>query len=93
MRTIVLVFSLIALAAPSHAAPGNQFKSRERCVEAEKRCHEMVGKERLRRRRAKPHWPVPSAALQRLRDVDITSSPNVFRKAVDAEQTSGKRQR
>ena len=92
MRTIVLVFSLIALAAPSHAAPGNQFKSRERCVDGEEVSRD--GRQgAVRRRRAKPHWPVPSAALQRLHDGILISSPNVFRKAVDAEQTSGKRQR
>jgi hypothetical protein len=44
MRTIVLVFSLIALAAPSHAAPTT--KSRvDDAPSMEKRCHEMVGKE------------------------------------------------
>ena len=44
MRTIVLVFSLIALAAPSHAAPGTKSKV-ENAASTEKRCHEMVGKE------------------------------------------------
>jgi hypothetical protein len=41
MRTIVLVFSLIALASPSHAAP----KSKVDGAALEKKCHEMVGKE------------------------------------------------
>lgn len=38
MRMIVLVFSLIALAAPSHAAPQN-------AASIEKKCHELVGRE------------------------------------------------
>jgi hypothetical protein len=44
MRTIVLVFSLIALAAPSHAAPRTKSKV-ENAASTEKRCDEMVGKE------------------------------------------------
>ena len=44
MRTIVLVFSLIALATPSHAAPGTKSKV-ENAASTEKRCYEMVGKE------------------------------------------------
>jgi hypothetical protein len=44
MRTIVLVFSLIALAAPSHAAPRTKSKV-ENAASTEKRCHEMVGQE------------------------------------------------
>ena len=45
MRTIVLVFSLIALAAPSHAAPGTKSKV-ENAASTEKRsADEMVGKE------------------------------------------------
>ena len=44
MRTIVLVFSLIALAAPSHAAPRTKSKVDD-VASTEKRCHEMVGKE------------------------------------------------
>jgi hypothetical protein len=44
MRTIVLVFSLIALAAPSHAAPRTKSKV-EDTASMEKRCHETVGKE------------------------------------------------
>jgi hypothetical protein len=44
MRTIVLALSLIALAAPSHAAPRS--KSRvDDAASTEKRCHELVGKE------------------------------------------------
>jgi hypothetical protein len=43
MRMIVLVFSLIVLAASSHAAPST--KSRVDAASMEKRCHEMVGKE------------------------------------------------
>ena len=44
MRTIVLAFSLIALAAPSHAAPRTKSKVDDAAA-VEKRCHELVGKE------------------------------------------------
>ena len=40
-RTIVLVFSLIALAAPSQAAQ----RTRDNGTSLEQRCHELVGKE------------------------------------------------
>ena len=43
MRTIVLLFSLIALAAPSHAAP--KAKAKEDGGSVEQKCREMVGKE------------------------------------------------
>jgi hypothetical protein len=43
MRTIVLVFSLIALAAPSDAAP--KAKARDDGASMEQKCREMVGKE------------------------------------------------
>jgi hypothetical protein len=42
MRTIVLMFSLIALAAPSHAAPRHRVDD---AASMEKKCREMVGKE------------------------------------------------
>jgi hypothetical protein len=41
MKTIVLAFSLIALAATSHAAP----KSNVDGAALAKKCHEIVGKE------------------------------------------------
>jgi hypothetical protein len=44
MRMIVLVLSLVALAAPSHAAPRSKTKVDD-AASLEKRCHEMVGKE------------------------------------------------
>jgi hypothetical protein len=44
MRTIVLAFSLIALAAPSHAAPRTKSKGDD-AASMENRCHELVGKE------------------------------------------------
>jgi len=43
MRTIVLAFSLIALAAPSQAAPKTTAKHNDALLE--QRCREMVGKE------------------------------------------------
>jgi hypothetical protein len=42
-RTIVLVFSLIALAAPSQAA--QRTKARDNGTSLEQRCYEMVGKQ------------------------------------------------
>ena len=42
-RTIVLVFSLTTLAAPSQAAP--RTNTRDNGTSLEQRCHEMVGKE------------------------------------------------
>ena len=42
-RTIVLVFSLIALAAPSQAAQNT--KARDNGASLEQKCHELVGKE------------------------------------------------
>jgi hypothetical protein len=44
MRTIVLALSLIALAAPSLAAPRARSKVND-AASMEKRCHELVGKE------------------------------------------------
>ena len=41
MRTIVLVFSLFALASPSHAAP----KGKVDGAALQKKCQELVGKE------------------------------------------------
>ena len=43
MKTIVLVFSLIALAAPSHAA--QKTKARDDGASLEQKCREMAGKE------------------------------------------------
>jgi hypothetical protein len=43
MRMIVLVFTLIALAAPSHAAP--RTKAADDGASQEKMCRDMVGKE------------------------------------------------
>ena len=43
MRTIVLVFSLVALAASAHAAP--KTKARDDGASLEQKCREMVGKE------------------------------------------------
>jgi hypothetical protein len=43
MRMIVLVFTLIALAAPSHAAP--RTKAGDDGASREKVCRDMVGKE------------------------------------------------
>jgi hypothetical protein len=43
MRTIVLAFSLIALAAPSQAAQKTYAKNNDASLE--QRCREMVGKE------------------------------------------------
>jgi hypothetical protein len=43
MRTIVLVFSLIALAAPSQAAQKTNAKNNDASIE--QKCREMVGKE------------------------------------------------
>src|SRR5262245_56550701 len=61
----------------------DQVKSRQCCVDGKEVSRDgRAGA--VRRRRAKPHWPVPSAALQRLHDGILISSPNVFRKAVDA---------
>jgi|GEM_PF-1957931 hypothetical protein len=42
-RTIVLVFSLIALAAPSQAA--QRTNARDHGPSLEQKCHELVGKE------------------------------------------------
>jgi hypothetical protein len=42
-RTIVLVFSLIALATPSQAAQKTQ--ARDNGASLEQKCHELVGKE------------------------------------------------
>ena len=42
-RTIVLVFSLIALATPSQAA--QKTKARDNGASLEQKCHELVGKE------------------------------------------------
>jgi hypothetical protein len=44
MKTIVLALSLIALAAPSHAAPRSKAKVDD-AASMERKCHEMVGKE------------------------------------------------
>lgn len=43
MRTIVLAFSLIALAAPSQAAQRSHAKNSDASLE--QKCREMVGKE------------------------------------------------
>ena len=43
MRTIVLVFSLIALAAPSQAAQKTNARNNEASIE--QKCRELVGKE------------------------------------------------
>ena len=43
MRTIVLVFALVALAAPSQAA--QKTKARDNGVSLEQKCHELAGKE------------------------------------------------
>ena len=43
MRTIVLVFALVALAAPSQAA--QKTKARDNGVSLEQKCHELVGRE------------------------------------------------
>lgn len=43
MRTIVLVFSLVALAAPSHAAQRSNAKNHDASIE--QKCRDMVGKE------------------------------------------------
>jgi hypothetical protein len=43
MRTIVLAFSLIALAAPSQAAQKTHAKPND--ASSEQKCREMVGKE------------------------------------------------
>ena len=42
-KTVVLVLSMVALAAPSQAAPRNN--GRDNGTSLEQRCHEMVGKE------------------------------------------------
>jgi len=84
MRTIALLFSLIVLAAPAHAAQRTLL---------EKKCHELVGnEEREGEGGAQPRRPVSSATLQRLHDgrAALVSPRHQFRAA--AATTPGRQQ-
>jgi hypothetical protein len=68
MRTIVLVLSLIALAAPSHAAQKTKAKTQDAASMA-KKCRQMVGKEEPEATDGRSHvGPAQCATLQRLHD-------------------------
>jgi hypothetical protein len=65
MKTIVLVLSLIALAAPAQAAQKTQ--SRHDSQSLEQKCRQMVGKEQYEGE-GRSHMGHAGAALQRLHD-------------------------
>jgi hypothetical protein len=66
MRTIVLVLSLIALAAPAQAEQKTHARHENQSLE--QKCRAMVGKETVEGEGAKSYGPDAGAALQRLHD-------------------------
>lgn len=69
-RTIVLVFSLIALATPSQAA--QKTKARDNGASLEQKCHELIGKEE---REGEGRGHIGQFQVQRFSDC-MMSTPN-----------------